>query len=335
MIRICQLTFFLLLTLSFSCNDSKIEDQDDAAQPSAAIEPDLTTQVTNVFEEKFGVHEGKRRNHIDGFCFLGHLKIKDKTIQDYSKSAIFSDVPLSVVGRFSHKGGVKKDEGQAGEYGMAFQVRMAKGGLHNFSMNTLDFFPVSTPEGFLQLMQAKVSGKAEDFDKLKTDHPEFANYKAYYKDKPSELKPYSNHRFNSVNTFLLENETGTSTAVRWSFVPQNEEVRLDPAKKIDFFELTQQSLQTGKPLVWEMVISIANEDDRINDASVQWEGEHKQIVAATLTVEEVVASGACDDLNFDPLVLSPGFKPSEDPVLMFRSPAYASSFARRLQEKNK
>jgi catalase len=39
---------------------------------------------------------------------------------------------------------------------------------------------------------------------------------------------------------------------------------------------------------------------------------------------------ACEPINFDPLVMADGIAPTDDPVLRFRSPAYAVSFAKRL-----
>lgn len=323
------LASLIMLSCSSPQKEQKLVEKD-------ATPPSLSNQVTDVFEEKFGVHEGKRRNHIDGFCFSATLTIKDKGIRAYSKSGIFSDSPLNVIGRFSHKGGVKKNEGAPGEYGMAFEVHLENGGIHNFSMNTLDFFPVNSPEGFLQLMKAKVSGKDEDFAKLKTDHPEFVNYKSHYGAKPKQaLRGYSNHQFNSVNSFLFENEQGELTAVRWSFIPRNKVTDIDVSQEVNFFNETEKTLNNSGSLVWDMVVTIANPGDKINDASVMWTGEHKQIVAATLTIHGITASGACDDKNFDPLRVQAGIRPSDDPVLLFRSPAYAASFSRRIQEKNK
>lgn len=38
----------------------------------------------------------------------------------------------------------------------------------------------------------------------------------------------------------------------------------------------------------------------------------------------------CEAVNFDPLVMADGIAPTDDPVLRFRSPAYAVSFGKRL-----
>lgn len=40
---------------------------------------------------------------------------------------------------------------------------------------------------------------------------------------------------------------------------------------------------------------------------------------------------ACEPINFDPLVMADGIAPSSDPILLFRSKAYAVSFAKRSQ----
>jgi catalase len=39
---------------------------------------------------------------------------------------------------------------------------------------------------------------------------------------------------------------------------------------------------------------------------------------------------ACEPINFDPLVMADGIGPTNDPILLFRSPAYAVSFGKRL-----
>jgi catalase len=58
----------------------------------------------------------------------------------------------------------------------------------------------------------------------------------------------------------------------------------------------------------------------------------KHFTAGTLTIKQATPpSGAeCEKINFDPLVMADGISPTADPVLLFRSPAYAISFAKRL-----
>jgi len=55
----------------------------------------------------------------------------------------------------------------------------------------------------------------------------------------------------------------------------------------------------------------------------------------TLTISAAMPqTGAeCEKINYDPLVMSDGIAPTNDPVLLFRSPSYAVSFVKRLQGK--
>ena len=54
--------------------------------------------------------------------------------------------------------------------------------------------------------------------------------------------------------------------------------------------------------------------------------------AGTLTITSAMpqAGAACEKINFDPLVMGDGIEPTSDPILLFRSPAYAVSFAKRM-----
>ena len=59
----------------------------------------------------------------------------------------------------------------------------------------------------------------------------------------------------------------------------------------------------------------------------------KEFKAGTLTFTGATPQeGAeCKNINYDPLVMSDGIAPTDDPVLLFRSPSYALSFVQRLQ----
>ncbi|MEH6358595.1 MAG: hypothetical protein V7745_06370 [Pseudomonadales bacterium] len=73
----------------------------------------------------------------------------------------------------------------------------------------------------------------------------------------------------------------------------------------------------------------------VDNAAIQWQGEHQQIVAAKLNLVSVSSeqAGECGSINYDPLVLSAGFEPSEDPLLQARRDAYAISVGKHISEK--
>jgi catalase len=53
----------------------------------------------------------------------------------------------------------------------------------------------------------------------------------------------------------------------------------------------------------------------------------------TITQAMIQSGAECEKINFDPLVMADGIAPTNDPVLLFRSPAYQISFAKRLSGK--
>lgn len=301
------------------------------AYVAGAIE---TPDVVSSFEKIFGVTEGKRRNHTKGFCFTAELVPQDGSIQQYSSSALFTQ-SSKVIGRLSHKGGNNHAaDNKPGEYGMGLSIALASGEQQRMSMNTLDFFPVATPEAFAELMQAKAQGKdaVKEFKSKNTDLQRFKKHMS--KKKKRELAPYEGTSYNSVNSFYLVNQAGAKTAVRWSFIPeQKQNIVLAPTANF-FFDNMQKNLN-DHGVSWNMEITIANENDAVNNASIPWQGEHKKIMVAKLNVLAISAeeSGRCDDINFDPLVLAAGFEPSQDPLLQARRNAYAISFGKRILEK--
>jgi catalase len=68
---------------------------------------------------------------------------------------------------------------------------------------------------------------------------------------------------------------------------------------------------------------------------MRWPADRKEFKAGTLTITQSSPQrgGECEKINFDPLVMAEGIAPTDDPILRFRSPAYAASFGKRLSGK--
>ncbi len=303
------------------------------AMPSMANETFSPQRNLAAFEKLFGVTEGKRRNHTKGFCISGEFIPQDPKVKTYSSSAIFTE-PSTFIGRVSHKGGkANPPDNVPGHYGLAVEITTAKKERHIFSMNTEHFFPVSSVEAFIELLEAKANGKEATMAYAKNSL-ELQAYKAYHSKLDNSLHPYEGATYNSINTFYLIDGKGNQTPVRWSFVPSGEKgITLNPTENF-FLENMQNNLSKGE-VSWDMVITFAAEGDDILNPHIKWSEENKKLVAAKLRVTAAFPEGQgnCDTMNFDPLVLSKGFKASEDPMLQARSSIYALGFGRRLSEK--
>lgn len=85
------------------------------------------------------------------------------------------------------------------------------------------------------------------------------------------------------------------------------------------------------PVRWDMQVSLGEAGDPLDDPSMPWPSGRQRIRAGVLTIQSATPGkgGACEPINYDPLVMADGIAPTDDPILNFRSPAYAVSFAKR------
>jgi catalase len=150
---------------------------------------------------------------------------------------------------------------------------------------------------------------------------------------------FANSRFNSLDAFRFVAASGTVTSVRWAMVPDEAFAAEDPAdtsprSRNYLFEAVSAQLQR-EPLQWHLMITLAQAGDPTNDATIPWPVERQQVDVGTLVLEHAQGedTGACRDINFDPLVLPAGIEPSDDPLLSARSATYSRSFTLRVGER--
>lgn len=132
------------------------------------------------------------------------------------------------------------------------------------------------------------------------------------------------------------NHKGEITPVRWRFVPHDgdkrlsdEELKSSPA---DFLETKLIERVKRGPARWDMILTIGAPGDPEDDPTMAWPKNRKEVTVGTLSIVSArpQAGASCEKINFDPLVMADGIQPTNDPVLLFRSPAYAISFGKRL-----
>lgn len=305
--------------------------------------PDAT-QVVSAIEGAFGVTPGERRNHIKGTCAAGEF-IGTKEAAKLSASLLFSGKPVPVVARFSLSGGNPKapDVAKSGR-GMALEFELPKGQLHHITMLNTPMFGAAHPQTFLDLMQAlqpdPATGKPdpEKLKAFKASHPD-SLAQAQYLATNNPPTSYANSSYWGIHTFKFIDKKGKATLVRWQFVPQDGEKRLtdDELKTAGANFLESALIERTKQgsVRWDMMVSIGQPGDSETDPTVLWPTDRQTIKAGTLSIKSALAQkGApCEPINYDPLIMAPGIEPTADPVLQFRSPAYAVSFGKRLSER--
>jgi catalase len=310
------------------------------AVPAVAVGV-TAVETVDAIEATFGITIGQRRNHTKGTCAVGEFT-GTREAAAYSRSSLFSGRRLPVVARFSLAGGNPDAPDTArSPRGMALEVTLPDGGLQHITMLNTPVFGAAQPETFLAQMVAMkpdpATGKAdpEKIRAFRENHPDSrsqAEFLTFNNPPPS----YANSAYFGIHTFMFVGRDGSATPVRWRFVPRDGEKRLSDSELAalprDFLE-RRLIERTGKGKVqWDMIVTIGEPGDPQDNPTLVWPKERKEIKAGTLTISAAMPQqgAACEQVNFDPLVMGDGIEPTNDPILQFRSPAYAVSFARRL-----
>jgi catalase len=301
-------------------------------------------RMIEAFAAANGVHPGFRRNHAKGLCVTGFFTSNGAGTQ-YSKAVVFAPGRVPVVGRFALAGGnpFQADAPQSVR-SLALRFSLPDGEEWRTGMNAIPVFPFKTPQAFYEQLLASradpITGKP-DPDRMAqflAAHPESARALEIIGSQVSSTG-FANSRFNSLDAFRLVTASGTVTNVRWAMVPDEAFAADDPADTSPrapnyLFDALMAELQ-HQPLQWHLMITLAQSGDPTNDATIPWPVERQQVDVGTLTLDHAQSedTGACRDINFDPLVLPAGIGPSDDPLLSARSATYARSFTLRVGER--
>jgi catalase len=308
--------------------------------------PDASTEVTapqmiDAFEGTFGVHPGQRRNHIKGTCASGQF-VGTTEAAALSRSALFSGKTIPVVARFSLGGGSPEvPDAAPAPRGMALEFHLPGGGLQHITMINVPIFAAASPASF---REAIVAAKPDP----KTGRPDPERLKAYAATHPdaaalnelaSHHTPTANYYqtpFFSIHTFKFIDAKGAEHLVKWRFVPRDGTKEMTEAEMKaaphDFLEKNLIERTRKAPAVWDMIVYVGEPGDSQDNPTLAWPETRKHFRAGTLTITEATPQQkgmACEPINFDPLVMADGIAPTNDPILLFRSPAYAVSFGKR------
>ena len=297
-----------------------------------------------VFQAHDGKHPGFRRNHAKGVCVTGWFDAAPEAAT-LSRAAIFHLQRVPIVGRFALAGGAPfaaDDPGQVRSMALRFMPLGAQE--WRTGMNDIPVFAVNSSQGFYELLKASApdssTGKPnpavlQDFIDR---HPEAAAAMQLIKQRTIS-SGFSDDTYNSLNAFYLTGPSGT-VPVRWAavavqpFTADDVAAHAGAAKDYLFDELLRQ-LQL-RALKWRLVFTVGEAGDPTRDATLPWPKERRQVVAGVITIARAMSedSGACNDVNYDPMVLPEGISPSDDPLLAARSSVYARSFTLRSAEKS-
>jgi catalase len=294
-------------------------------------------KMVDALTPPIGVPLGHRRNHAKGICFTGVFEANGAgTALSYAQ--VFTRGQYPALGRFNlGTADPNAPDATVRVRGMGLRISTPDGQEWRSAMIDPPVFPVSTPQGFYELLLASASKDPGAMKTFADAHPEFAAFGAWAKSGPW-TGSYAEDRFNGLNSFVFTDNSGAEHPVRWSVLPAAQPVSVPPddlaRRGPDFLQREITERVRSGPQRWTMVVTVANPGDPSADPSKAWPEDRRTVEVGTLTVQRIEPErdGPCRDINFDPTVLPSGMRTSDDPFPAARSSVYAKSYDLRTAE---
>jgi catalase len=312
-------------------------------EPSEGQTEATAEEVADALEDAYGLHRGQRRNHTKGLGALGTF-IGNPEVKEISRSALFSGEKLNIVARFSIAGGdPMASDAEKSPRGMALEFRLPDGSLHHMTMLSTPMFFAAVPQTFLDKFIAlainPTTGKPDPakFKQFESSHPDnMLQTKFLQENNPPPS--YANCAFYSIHAFKFINAAGKTTIAKFRFVPQDGEKQLSNAQlksmPRNFLEQALMGRMRTRAVNWDMIVTIGEPGDPETNPTLLWPKNRRELKAGTLTLTSATPSNLAGSyqINYDPLIMADGIAPTDDPVLLFRSPSYAVSHTRRIRD---
>ncbi|QLE56369.1 catalase family peroxidase [Nostoc sp. TCL26-01] len=315
-----------------------------SVRQSSEKQTEATAQeVMDALEDAYGSHPGQRKNHTKGVGALGTF-VGNPKVKEISRSPLFSGEQFDVVARFSIAGGDPMvSDADKSPRGLALEFRLPDGSLHHMTMLSTPMFFAAVPQTFLDKFIAlaidPATGKPDmaKFKQFEASHPDNA-LQAQFLQENNPPPSYANCAYYSIHAFKFINDAGKTTIVKFRFVPQDGEKHLSNAQLSsmppNFLEQALIERTRLSPINWDMIVTISEPGDPETNSTLLWSGKHRELNAGTLTLTSAMPSNLAGsyNINYDPLIMADGIAPTDDPVLLFRSPSYAISHTRRIRD---
>src|SRR5580704_12394890 len=207
---------------------------------------------------------GYRRNHAKGICFTGTFAANGDG-SALSTAQVFAQGQYPVLGRFNlATADPHAADAMVRVRGIGIRITTPDGQEWRSAMIDAPIFPVSTPQGFYELLTASGSKDPDAMKKFIAAHPEFLTFLGWAKSAPW-TGSYAEERYNSLDSFLFVDGAGSTHPIRWSLVPTAQPVSVPPDELTkrgpDFLEQEITQRVAASPQHWSLIVTVANPGD--------------------------------------------------------------------------
>jgi catalase len=294
-------------------------------------------QVVDGVNERYGRHPGHRALHAKGRYYKATFTAT-REAAGLTRAAHMQGESVEAMVRLSNGSGNPESKDYVPDVrGMAVSFELPDGSRTDILGQTAPNFPINTPEGFVEVVQANVAGIARlwRFPVFLAKHPDAipglrANLEAL---KPP--KSYATRRYFPIHAFKWVNADGDEQYVRYTWLPDAGEQTISQGEAkeagADYLQEEMVERLANGPARFTLQLQLAADGDPTDDPRKNWPDDRQKVVAGTLEITELDPSAETGGelIVFDPMRLTDGIEPSDDPILAYRPRAYSESASRR------
>lgn len=302
---------------------------------------ELARQAVDAINGISGEHHGHRAAHAKGtLCAATFTPAPDA--RSLSRAEHFRDGPVRAHVRFSNGSGdpaAPDFEPREGR-GMATKFYLRDGTTTDVVGITLPAFFVNTVAGFFDFCKARTPDPS-------TGEPDPSAIGAFLEQHPEALtagaavlaatppESYLRCTYNSLHAYRFVDDSGTSRHGRYRWNPEAGEASIGledaEARGPDYLQADLETRLAAAPAEFTLAVQIADDGDPVDDPSIPFPDERPWVTVGRIEITGIAHDREQGDdvLVFDPTRVTDGIELSNDPILQFRTHAYAESVLRR------
>jgi len=289
-------------------------------------------QAIEAIRQAGGAQPGYRALHAKGKLYRGTFTARPEAGQ-LSRAAHLTGSTVPALIRFSSgSGNPKQPDNAPGVRGMAVKFTLPDGSTTDVSTQTAKLFPASTPDGFISLLGAMRPGMTAPLRLAGyvATHPRFLTVLPVLRDANRVPASYGTVAYHGLHAFRWVAADGSARFVRYHLLPAAGEEILSPqvarTKGANFLIEELDERLASQPVRFDYQIQIAADGDSTVDPSRPWHSTKTVSVGSPdITGIDTEREHGGDIVVFDPVRVTDGIEPSDDPVLRFRTLAYSAS----------
>jgi catalase len=299
----------------------------------------IVDEVLQAFDNVNGSQPGFRPAHAKGVLLTARFTPSPHAAS-LTRAPHLNQSSTPVTVRFSDATGlpaIPDNDPNASPRGIAIRFHLAEHVHTDIIAHSVDGFPVRTAEEFLELLRAiHASGpdaaKPAPIEAFLATHPAALEFIQTPKPVPVSFFKES---YYAPSAYRFIDANGVSQYGRYRIRPEGASEYLDAeiaAKQTPnfLFDEIREKLAKG-PARMRIAVQVAAAEDVVNDATVHWPKDRREIDFGLLELLSVTPNNDAEQQHiiFDPIPRVDGIEPSDDPLLEFRADIYLASGRRR------